>query len=141
MGKVLLSVGMLAIVLIVAGCAGQSKSEAAVVTPTPVALAQYRKIPPQEAKSMMVDKSVVILDVRTEAEFVQGHLEGSILIPNETITTAGRPAALPDLDAVILVYCRSGNRSSQAAEKLVTLGYTQVYDFGGIIDWPYEVVR
>ena len=90
---------------------------------------------------MMADKSVVILDVRTESEFAQGHIEGAILIPNETITSTNPPAALPDLDAVILVYCRSGNRSSQAAKKLVTLGYTQVYDFGGIIDWPYEVVR
>ncbi|PKL12018.1 MAG: rhodanese-like domain-containing protein [Spirochaetae bacterium HGW-Spirochaetae-8] len=141
MGKVFLGLGVLAIVLVVAGCAGRSKPEVAVGAPAPVARAQYRKISPQEAKSMMADKSVIILDVRTEAEFTQGHIEGAILIPNETITTTVRPAALTDLNAVVLVYCRSGNRSSQAAKKLVTLGYAQVYDFGGIIDWPYEVVR
>ncbi len=90
---------------------------------------------------MMADKTVTILDVRTEAEYAQGHIEGAILIPNETITTTARPTALTDLNAVVLVYCRSGSRSGQAAKKLVALGYTQVYDFGGIIDWPYEVVR
>ena len=141
MGKVFLGLGILAIVLVVAGCAGQSKPEAAAVTSAPVARAQYRKISPQEAKSMMADKTVTILDVRTEEEFAQGHIEGAILIPNETITTTVRPTALNDLNAVILVYCRSGSRSGQAAKKLVALGYTQVYDFGGIIDWPYEVVR
>lgn len=141
MGKVLLGLGVLALVLIVAGCAGQSKPEAAVGAPAPVARAQYRKISPQEAKAMMADKTVTILDVRTEAEYAQGHIEGAILIPNETITTTARPTALTDLNAVVLVYCRSGSRSGQAAKKLVALGYTQVYDFGGIIDWPYEVVR
>ena len=84
---------------------------------------------------------VLVVDVRTPSEFAGGHIEGAISLPNETITTAQQPEALPDKDAVILVYCRSGNRSAQAARKLVSLGYVNVYDFGGILDWPYEIVR
>ena len=83
--------------------------------------------------------AIIILDVRTQEEFNAGHIAGAILIPNETILDE-QPALLPDLDAEILVYCRSGNRSAQSANKLLAMGYTNVYDFGGIIDWPYEVV-
>lgn len=82
---------------------------------------------------------IVLVDVRRQDEYDQGHIEGSILISNESIGTK-QPTELPDLDAEILVYCRSGNRSAQAAEKLVEMGYTNVSDFGGIIDWPYETV-
>lgn len=104
--------------------------------------AQYRKISPQLAKEMMDSgDTITVVDVRTSSEYAAGHIEGALLIPNETITTADKPAQLPDLDATILVYCRSGNRSSQAARKLVSLGYMNVYDFGGINDWPYEIVR
>ena len=83
--------------------------------------------------------TIVILDVRTQEEYDAGHIAGAILVPNETISDK-QPALLPDLDAEILVYCRSGNRSAQAAKKLIAIGYTNVVDFGGIIDWPYEVV-
>ena len=83
--------------------------------------------------------AIIILDVRTQDEFNAGHIAGAILIPNETILDE-QPDLLPDLDAEILVYCRSGNRSAQSANKLLAIGYTNVYDFGGIIDWPYEVV-
>lgn len=104
--------------------------------------AQYRKISPQLAKEMMDSgDSITVVDVRTPSEYAAGHIEGAILIPNETITTASNPELLPNVDDTILVYCRSGNRSSQAARKLVSLGYTNVYDFGGINDWPYEIVR
>jgi rhodanese-related sulfurtransferase len=104
--------------------------------------AQYRKISPQLAKEMMDSGDpVTVVDVRTPSEYAAGHIEGAILIPNETITTASNPELLPNVDDTILVYCRSGNRSSQAARKLVSLGYTNVYDFGGINDWPYEIVR
>jgi rhodanese-related sulfurtransferase len=105
--------------------------------------AQYRKISPQLAKEMMDSgEALIIVDVRTPFEYAQGHIPGAILIPNETISTdKNRPENLPKLDAVILVYCRSGNRSSQAARKLVSLGYVNVYDFGGIHDWPYEIVQ
>lgn len=68
-----------------------------------------------------------------------GHIPGAILIPNESIGDK-KPELLPELDAEILVYCRSGNRSAQAAKKLISLGYTKAYDFGGIINWPYEII-
>jgi rhodanese-related sulfurtransferase len=80
---------------------------------------------------------VILLDVRTAAEYEEAHIPGAILLPNEEIQDTP-PAALPVTDAEILVYCRSGNRSAQAAAKLVEMGYTNVYDFGGIRDWPYE---
>ena len=104
--------------------------------------AQYRKISPQLAKEMMDSGDpLTIVDVRTPSEYASGHIADAILIPNETITTNEKPEALADMDEVILVYCRSGSRSAQAARKLVSLGYINVYDFGGILDWPYEIVR
>jgi phage shock protein E len=104
--------------------------------------AQYRKISPQLAKEMIdSEEPLVIVDVRTEAEYAQGHIADALLLPNEEIDKTTPPQELPDLEAVILVYCQSGNRSAQAARKLVSLGYVNVYDFGGIIDWPYEIVR
>ena len=81
----------------------------------------------------------VLLDVRTPEEFADKHIPGAINIPNETIGTAEIPE-LPDQDQLILVYCRSGNRSKQASEKLAALGYTNVVEFGGINDWPGETV-
>ncbi len=106
-----------------------------------VITAQYRKISPVLAKEMIDSgDELIIVDVRTASEFSQGHIPDAILIPNETIGSTP-PTELPDKEAVILIYCRSGNRSAQAARKLVSMGYLNVYDFGGIIDWPYEVVR
>lgn len=132
-----LAVGILALV----GCTANSGTvnrEEGVDIATAIT-AQYRKISPQLAKEMMDSGDpLVIVDVRTEAEYDQGHIPGAILLPNETISTLVRPAILDDPEATILVYCRSGNRSAQAARKLVSLGYTNVYDFGGIINWPYE---
>ncbi len=108
-------------------------------TSQPAAI-QYVKISPIEAKARIDSgDELIILDVRTQEEFNAGHIPGAILIPNETILS-DKPELLPDLDAEILVYCRSGNRSAQAARKLIDMGYTKVYDFGGIIDWPYEIV-
>ena len=100
--------------------------------------ASVTKISANKAKEMMDTQEVIIVDVRTQEEYDEGYIENAILIPNETINEA--PSELPDKDAVILVYCRSGNRSRQAANKLVDLGYTNIYDFGGIIDWSYEIV-
>lgn len=80
---------------------------------------------------------VIIVDVRTAQEYAQGHISGALLIPNEDISDA-QPALLPVLNSEILVYCRSGNRSAQAVQKLKDIGYTNVYDFGGIQSWPYE---
>lgn len=99
----------------------------------------YHKISAQEAKEMMQSQDVIIVDVRTQAEYNEGYIENAILIPNESISEA--PRELPDKDAIILVYCRSGKRSKEASDKLVSLGYTNIYDFGGIIDWPYEIVE
>ena len=98
----------------------------------------YRQITMDEAVAMMEEEEgYIILDVRTAAEFDEKHIPGAINIPNETIGTEAIPE-LPDKDQLILVYCRSGNRSKQASEKLVKLGYTNVVEFGGIIDWPGE---
>ena len=115
---------------------------AAAVTPAPTATAavEYKKISAADAKARMdSEDTIVILDVRTQEEYDAGHIPGAILVPNETIVDK-QPELLPDLDAEILVYCRSGNRSAQAAKKLIAIGYTNVVDFGGIIDWPYDVV-
>lgn len=102
--------------------------------------AEYKKITAKEAKDRIDSGAeIIILDVRTQEEYDAGHIQGAILIPNETITDE-MPDLLPDLDAEILIYCRSGNRSAQAANKLIAIGYTNVSDFGGIIDWPYGTV-
>lgn len=102
---------------------------------------EYKKITAEEAKERMdKDDKIIILDVRTEEEYREGHIPGAIVIPNETISSEPLKE-LPDLDQEILVYCRSGNRSAQAAKKLIEAGYTQVYDFGGINDWPYDTEK
>lgn len=100
----------------------------------------YTQISQEEAKQMMEqDGTQIIVDVRTQEEYDSGHILGAICIPNESIGTE-HPEELPDLDQVILVYCRSGNRSKQAAQKLFDMGYINVYEFGGINDWTGEVV-
>ena len=100
----------------------------------------YRQIDMDEAITMMEEESgYIILDVRTPEEFADKHIPGAINIPNETIGTEEIPE-LPDKDQLILVYCRSGNRSKQASEKLAALGYTNIVEFGGINDWPGETV-
>ena len=102
--------------------------------------AAYRQIDQETAKEMMkADGTQIIVDVRRQDEYDAGHIPGAVLIPNESIGTE-RPEALPDLDQIILVYCRSGNRSKQAAQKLADMGYTNVYEFGGIIDWTEDIV-
>ena len=104
-------------------------------------IAEYHKITAEQAKERLDSgDELILLDVRTQEEYDAGHITGAILLPNETITDTDQPDILPDLNAEILIYCRSGNRSAQAAKKLVAQGYTNVYDFGGIIDWPYETV-
>ena len=94
-----------------------------------------------EAIIMMEEESnYIILDVRTPEEFSEKHIPGAINIPNETIGTEEVPE-LPDKDQLILIYCRSGNSSKQASEKLVRLGYTNIVEFGGINDWPGDTVN
>ena len=100
----------------------------------------YRQVNMDEAITMMEEGSgYIILDVRTPEEFAEKHIPGAINVANETIGTDEIPE-LPDKDQLILVYCRSGNRSKQASEKLVALGYTNIVEFGGINDWPGETV-
>ena len=100
----------------------------------------YRQVNMDETITMMEEGSgYIILDVRTPGEFEEKHIPGAINVANETIGTDEIPE-LPDKDQLILVYCRSGNRSKQASEKLVALGYTNIVEFGGINDWPGETV-
>jgi rhodanese-related sulfurtransferase len=99
----------------------------------------YMNITAQEAKEIMdTQEGYIILDVREQDEFDQGHIPGAILIPYTQIDRKAEDM-LPDLDQLILVYCRSGRRSKIAAEALVELGYTNIKEFGGILDWPYEI--
>ena len=100
----------------------------------------YKQITAEQAKTIMdTERDYVIIDARTEEEFAEGHIENAILIPEYEIKDRAEKE-LPDKEQLILVYCRSGRRSKIASEELVTLGYTNVKEFGGIIDWPYETV-
>ena len=102
---------------------------------------EYIQITQAEAKSIIdSEEECIILDVRTEEEFASGHIEGAMLIPDYEIAERAE-AELPDKDMLILVYCRSGNRSKRASETLVSLGYTNVKEFGGINTWEYGTVQ
>ena len=118
---------LLAALLCLTGCSTEEKMT-------------YCQISQEQAKQMMTrDDGHIILDVRRQDEYDAGHIPGAILIPNETIGS-NAPEALPDYDQIILVYCRSGNRSKQASEKLAAMGYKNVYEFGGINSWTGEIV-
>jgi len=106
-----------------------------------VVTAVYHKISPSEAKEWMdADKAVILADVRTREEYDQGRIAGSILLPLDDIA-AQATTKLPDKNTVIIVYCRSGARSQKAAKQLVALGYTGIYDMGGILSWSYGTVK
>ena len=116
--------------LMLTSCAGTSNNQ----TNT------YRQITMDEAVTMMAEETgYIILDVRRPDEFAAGHIPNAINVPNESIGTAEIPE-LPDKSQLILVYCRSGRRSKEASEKLVKLGYTNIVEFGGILDWKGEIV-
>ena len=101
----------------------------------------YRQISPEEAMELMKSESnYIILDVRTPEEFAEGHIPEAINVANESIVSK-EPVELPEKDQLILVYCRSGNRSKKASEKLVNMGYTNIVEFGGINQWPGDIVR
>ena len=103
--------------------------------------ASYDQISGAEAKALMDSESgYIIIDARTQSEYDEGHIPGAILIPEYEIADRAEKE-LPDKDQLILVYCRSGRRSKIAAEELVKLGYTNIREFGGIIDWEYEIVK
>ena len=101
----------------------------------------YQQISQEEAKAMMDTQEVIILDVREQDEYDAGHIPGAVLLPVGRITKDTASDVIPAKDSVVLVYCRSGNRSKTASQALAELGYTEVYEFGGINTWPYEVVR
>jgi len=106
----------------------------------PAAGAAYERITMEQAASRMEEeKDYLLLDVRTQEEYEAGHIPGAICLPNETIE-GQEPEELPDKDQTIFVYCRSGNRSRQAAQKLADMGYTRIVEMGGIGDWPGETV-
>lgn len=117
------------VLLVFVGCKGEEMSKT------------YEQITQEEAKRIMdTQTDYVLLDTRTDEEFAEGHIEGAIMIPEYEITEKAE-SVIPDKDTLILVYCRSGRRSKIASMLLVELGYTNVKEFGGIIDWPYEIVK
>ena len=120
---------ILAMLLVLTGCGGKEVRNT------------YQQITQEEAKKMMDTQDVVILDVREQDEFDAGHIPGAVLLPVETISGATAAAVIPEFDSVVLVYCRSGNRSKTASSTLAELGYTNVYEFGGINTWPHEVEK
>ena len=138
MRQMLLFMGLAVTLALLIGCGTvKDKPEAAKDIPDKAA---YHKISAEEAYEMMASQEVVVVDVRTWEEYNGGHIENAVLVPNESIGSE-MPEALPDKEATLLVYCRSGRRSKDAAQKLLALGYQSVYDFGGVIDWPYELVK
>lgn len=125
-----------AALLLLTGCQAAPAGE----TGAPSDTAVYHKLTAEEAFAMLSAQEVVVVDVRTQSEYDEGHIANAVLVPNESIGQE-LPEELPDTDAVLLVYCRSGRRSREASEKLLALGYQNVYDMGGIIDWPYDIVK
>lgn len=98
----------------------------------------YQEISQEEAKEMMDNQEVILLDVREQNEYDSGHIPEAVLLPVGTINEDSAAAVIPEKDTVVLVYCRSGNRSKAAASTLAELGYTNIYEFGGINTWPYK---
>ena len=126
---------ILAGLLLLTGC-GRNTATGGADQPNAV----YRQVSAADAAALMESASdYILLDVRTQAEYDQGHIPGAVCIPNETIGAEEIPA-LPNKDQLILIYCRSGNRSKQAAQKLAEQGYTNIVEFGGILSWPGETV-
>ena len=112
--------------LLLAGCGGNAADGA------------YQQIDQKTAKEMMDTQEVIILDVREQDEYDSGHISGAVLLPVGTIDETTAAEVIPEKDSTVLVYCRSGNRSKTASSTLTELGYTNIYEFGGINTWPYE---
>lgn len=100
-----------------------------------------QKISQEEARERMEAGDVIVLDVREQEEYDSGHIPGAVLLPLGAINEESAAEVIPEKDAAVLVYCRSGSRSKRAAKALAELGYTGVYEFGGIMTWPYDVVK
>ncbi len=142
----LLSLLYCTLCFLLCGCSASERIEGK-ASPSPTEKAAFQMISAEQAKALMQSladegKSYVLLDVRTAEEYAEKRIEGAILIPIEPADEIKARASeeLPDKSAVILVYCRSGRRSKLAAEELCAMGYTHVYEFGGINDWPYDTV-
>ena len=126
-GRIILSLLILSVALCLFGCA-QTEGSGLL----------YRQVTQEQARQMMETQTdYIILDVRTVEEYDEGHIEGAVCVPNEEITGADIPE-LPDKDQLIFVYCRSGRRSKEAAKKLADMGYRDIVEFGGIIEWMGE---
>lgn len=126
-----------------AGCASPDSAMpgAATEVPAPEEVAAVQTIDAEEAQSLITSNETVVLDVRTPEEYAERHIPNARLLTLDTIDEATAAAVAPAKDEPVLVYCRTGVRSAEAARKLAALGYTQVYDFGGIVDWPYATVE
>ena len=128
----ILSLLMMGVVLLITGCGSSDPSGGA---------GGSSRINAEQGKEMMSDgQEYVLVDVRTQEEYDSGHIQGAILIPVDELQTRAVDE-LTNQDVRIIIYCRSGNRSATAARILVNLGYTHVYDMGGVLDWPYELVH
>ena len=117
---------LLLTLLLLAGCGGNAADSA------------YQQITPEEATERRDNQEVIILDVREQDEYDSGHIPGAVLLPVGTIDETTAAEVIPEKDSTVLVYCRSGNRSKTASSTLAELGYTDIYEFGGINTWPYE---
>ncbi len=134
MRKILL-VFLIVLICVTTSCQNTKKNEGS------ESMDGYETITMDEAKELMETKDdYIILDVRTQEEYNEGHIPGAICIPNEEINEE-KIEELPDTEQLIMVYCRSGNRSKQAAKKLADIGYTNIVEFGGIIDWEGDIVK
>ena len=117
------------ILLVLTGCSGSEGENT------------YQQISQEEAKNRMDTSNVIVLDVREQEEYDTGHIPRAVLLPVGTISADTAAAVIPEKDSEVLVYCRSGNRSKTASQALADLGYTNIYEFGGINTWPYEVEK
>lgn len=142
--KKFLTLVFAAVLAVSAVCFAETPKAAADTQTAQTQAAGYKVFTPQQAKQRIEQNDkIVILDVRTQEEFAQGHLPNAVLLPVDLIEAQSAEVAkiLPDKDAEILVYCRSGKRAHRASQALVDMGYTNIVHIGGIIDWPYEVVK
>ena len=140
--KIIGSILLMSITMLgITACNGNKTSDNKSNTDKPTSKAVYEQITAKEAKRLMdTESNYIILDTRTEEEFAEGHIKNAVLIPhNEILDRAEKE--LTDKEQLILVYCRSGNRSKKASQNLAELGYTNVKEFGGIKDWQYEIVK
>ena len=118
------------LLLLLTGCGGTASNSSSEN--------DYQQSSQEEAKEMMDTQDVIILDVREQDEYDSGHIPGAVLLPVGTIDEETAAEVIPEKDSTVLVYCRSGNRSKTASSALAELGYTNIYEFGGINTWPYE---